>query len=88
MAENMAGTNEFAFFRCRSMRTGGGSRIRPKKHSKHASGRCWYENRLFQYYCVAGVRLQAVSFETLCKRVFGGVLMAGPTQSWVGPPTS
>ena len=32
----MAGTNEFAFFRCKSICTGGGSRIRPKKIRKNA----------------------------------------------------
>ena len=32
MGKKMAGTNEFAFFRCKSICTGGGgSRIRPKK---------------------------------------------------------
>ena len=31
MGKKMAGTNEFAFFRCRSMCTRGGSRIRPNK---------------------------------------------------------
>ena len=30
----MAGTNEFAFFRCKSICTGGGPESRPKKNSK------------------------------------------------------
>ena len=46
--EEMAGTDEFAFFRCRSICTGGGSGIRPKKHRKMPSGQYRYQNLLFQ----------------------------------------
>ena len=42
-----AGTNEFAFFRCRSIRTRG-FRIIPKKIRKMPSGRYRYQNQLFQ----------------------------------------
>ena len=48
MGEKMAGTNEFAFFRCKSICAGGGSRIRPKKIRKMPSGRYRYNNLLFQ----------------------------------------
>ena len=45
----MAGTNEFAFFRCRSICTGGGVQSQAeKKIEKMPSGRYRYKNLLFQ----------------------------------------
>ena len=36
MGKKMAGTNEFAFFRCKSICTGGGVQNQAKKNSKNA----------------------------------------------------
>ena len=36
MGEKMAGTNEFAFFRCKSICTGGGVQNQAEKNSKNA----------------------------------------------------
>ena len=47
--EKTAGTNEFAFFRCRSICTrGGGVQNQAKKIRKMTSGRYRYQNLLFQ----------------------------------------
>ena len=46
--KKMAGTNEFAFFRCRSIRTGGGFQNQTNKIQKMPPGWYRYENLLFQ----------------------------------------
>ena len=61
MGKKMAGTNEFAFFRCRSTCTGGGPESGRKKFEKMPSGRYRYKNVLFQ--CNA--------FERDCEEEFG-----------------
>ena len=49
MGKKMAGTNEFAFFRCKSICTGGGGpESGRKKNRKMPSGRYRYKNLLFQ----------------------------------------
>ena len=49
MGKKMAGTNEFAFFRCKSKCTGGGVQNQAeKKFEKMPSGRYRYKNLLFQ----------------------------------------
>ena len=49
MGKKMAGTNEFAFFRCRSICTGGGGpESGRKKCEKMPSGRYRYKTLLFQ----------------------------------------
>ena len=60
----MAGTNEFAFFRCKSLCTGRGPESGRKKNQEMPSGRYRYQNQLFQNTFTPITRIVATKVRT------------------------